>query len=320
MDHLDENPVSREVPATENVIPSVSENPAVRELILGRALEAENCAEENSRFSNYGHTALNEHGYIPTMAMDARFLPPRSVPPDIGQRNPWSMSTQLSSNRHTATPDVIHHPSPALPSAITLSPHPSITENQFMQVPPPPPVHGGAAGYANPPPIHGGVPGYANYQAPGIGMANHAHNHPFPFPYYYPMPPIPIQPPNPVRTLPTLTHIPLLNGRLDFAPWDSGIRSILRSLGLIGHIAVPGDPIDPLRPETLPSYPPTLAQGYGQAELMGYRQWWDRDAIADHIVTTRLSNLVRASLPPDNILGTRTARAIYEAIRQLYGL
>ena len=177
---------------------------------------------------------------------------------------------------------------------------------------PPPPVH------VAPLPVHIGIPGYANHQGPALGMGNAAYGA-YPFPYYYPMQPVQ-PPPNPVRTLPTLTHIPLLNSRLDFAPWDSGIRSVLRSLGLIGHIAVTGDPIDPLRPETMPSHPPNLTQGYDQAALMAYRQWWDRDAIADHVISTRLSNLVRASLPPDNILGTGTARAVYEAIRQLYGL
>ena len=116
-----------------------------------------------------------------------------------------------------------------------------------------------------------------------------------------------MQLPNSIRSLPTLTHIPILSGRLDFAPWDSGIRLILRSLGLVGHIAIPGDPIDPLQLETLPSYSPNLAQGYGQADLQVYRQWWDRDAIVDHVISTRLSNLVWASIPPDNILGTQTS-------------
>jgi len=70
----------------------------------------------------------------------------------------------------------------------------------------------------------------------------------------------------------------------------------------------------------MPSHPPNLTQGYDQAALMAYCQWWDHDAIADHVISTCLSNLVRASLPPDNILGTQMARAVYEAIRQLYGL
>jgi len=186
-----------------------------------------------------------------------------------------------------------------------FSPHPSTAENQFTHAPPPPPVHIG-------------IPGYANHQGLALRMGNAACGA-YPFPYYYPMPPVQ-PPPNPVRTLPTLTHIPLLNSRLDFAAWDSGIQSVLCSLGLIGYIAVTGDPIDPLCPETMPSHPPNLTQGYDQAALMAYRQWWDRGAIADHIISTCLSNLVRASLPSNNILGTRTARAVYEAIRQLYGL
>ena len=219
------------------------------------------------------------------------------------------MSTQHSSNP-------IHHPSPIIPHgspAVTFSPHLSTAENQFTHAPPPLPVHIGIPGYANhqgpalrmgntappppvhvaPPPIHIaplpvhiGIPGYANHHGPLLGMGNAAYGA-YPFPYYYPMPPV--QPlPKPVRTLPTLMHILLLNSHLDFAPWDSGIQSVLRSLGLIGHIAVTGDPIDPLRPEMMPSHPPNLTQGYDQAVLMAYHQWWDRDTIADHVISTHL--------------------------------
>ena len=122
------------------------------------------------------------------------------------------------------------------------------------------------------------------------------------------------------RNLPTLTHIPLLSSRLDFAAWESGVRSTLHSLGLVGHIASPDDPIDPLRPDTLPSYPPRVVDQRNQAELIGYQKWWEQDSIANHVVSTRLSGLVRASIPPDNILGTRTARAIFESVKTMYGL
>src|SRR6266511_615397 len=134
------------------------------------------------------------------------------------------MSTQPSSNP-------IHHPSPIIPHAspaVTFSPHPSMAENQFTHAPPPPPVHIG-------------IPGYVNHQGPALRMENAAYGA-YPFLYYYPMPLI--QPlPNPVCTLPTLMHIPLLSSHLDFAPWGSGIRSVLCSLGLIGHIVVTSDPI-----------------------------------------------------------------------------
>ena len=119
-----------------------------------------------------------------------------------------------------------------------FSPHPSMVENQFTHAPPPLPVHIG-------------IPGYTNHQGPALRMGNAAYGA-YPFPYYYPMPPVQ-PPPNPVCTLSTLTHIPLLNSHLDFTPWDSGIQSVLHSLGLIGHIAVTSDPIDPLCPETMPS-------------------------------------------------------------------
>jgi len=126
--------------------------------------------------------------------------------------------------------------------------------------------------------------------------------------------------PSSVRNLPTLTHIPILSSRLDFAAWDSGIRSTLRSLGLVGHIASQDDPVDPLRHDTFPSYPPRVVDQRNQAELVAYQRWWEQDAVADHVVSTRLSSIVHASLPPDNIMGTRTARAVYESIKTMYGL
>jgi len=89
---------------------------------------------------------------------------------------------------------------------------------------------------------------------------------------------------------------------------------------LVGHIASPNDPIDPLRRDTLPSYPPPVVDQGNQAEIMAYQKWWEQDAIADHVVSTHLSSIVRASIPPDNIMGTRTARTIYDSIKTMYGL
>ena len=144
----------------------------------------------------------------------------------------------------------------------------------------------------------------------------------YPNPQYYPQPLLyyGFPPQNPIHTLPTLTHIPLLTGRLDFTPWDSRIQLIHHSLGLIGHIASTGDPIDLLHPETLLSYPPRMTQGYSQQDLMAYHQWWDHNGIVEHVIMTRLSNLVCASLPPDNVSGECTACTIYKAICQLYSL
>ena len=95
---------------------------------------------------------------------------------------------------------------------------------------------------------------------------------------------------------------------------------MLRSLGLVGHIASPDNPVDPLHPDTLPSYPPHVVDQRNQAKLIGYQKWWEQDSIADHVVSTRLSGLVRASIPPDNILGTQTARVVFESVKTMYGL
>ena len=208
------------------VIPSISENPMLDEVIFNWALEVENRTEE---YVSRLHLPFNEYGYIPMTSVDPRFLPSRLVPPDIGQRNPWSISTQLSTNRQLVTPDVIHRPSPILPHphpspVITVNPHPFAKGNQVPGMGMANPVHQ----FAHIPPpstIHGGPP---HYQVPGVGLANQVHqylyNQPFP---YFSMPPVQMRPSNLIRSLPTLTHIPILSGRLDFAPWDSGICSIL---------------------------------------------------------------------------------------------
>jgi len=212
------------------------------------------------------------------------------------------MSAQSSHNGHpdlTPSPSIAHQPTPVMGHRHVAHPVPGF-------VLPPAPGSGVPHTQHLPHALH-------TQHLPHAPHAQHLHHAPYP-------PPVPFYPPNPVHTLPTLTHIPLLTGRLDFASWDSRIRSILRSLGLIGHISSTGDPIDPLRPETLPLYPPRLTHGYNQADLVSYCQWWDRDAVVDHIVTTRLSTLVPASLPPDNMLQTHTARTIYDDLQRLYGL
>jgi|SRR6266498_269788 len=95
---------------------------------------------------------FNEHGYIPTMPLNTRFLSPQSVPPDIGQRNPWLISMQPSSHRQIMSPNIICHPSPVIlhqNPMLTISLHLSVAENQSIHVPP-------SLALA----LHGGVPGY----------------------------------------------------------------------------------------------------------------------------------------------------------------
>ena len=48
------------------------------------------------------------------------------------------------------------------------------------------------------------------------------------------------------RTLPTVSHIPILTNKSDFFAWDEGVTSLLHANGLIGHILDPSEPLDPL--------------------------------------------------------------------------
>ena len=58
------------------------------------------------------------------------------------------------------------------------------------------------------------------------------------------------------RTLPTVTHIPILSGRADFGAWNDGVHMLILHLGYLGHIAERTSPgLVPL-PDRIPSYPP----------------------------------------------------------------
>ena len=120
------------------------------------------------------------------------------------------------------------------------------------------------------------------------------------------------------KTLPTVTHIPLLTSKTDFFAWDEGVTTLLRANGLIGHILDPSDPVDLYRPDRMASPPPTLSSCPLAEELNIFNLWWDRDNVAQHILVSRLGHLPRGHIPPPNI-ATRTALSIYQLLTQYYG-
>ena len=121
-----------------------------------------------------------------------------------------------------------------------------------------------------------------------------------------------------IKTLPTVTHIPLLTSKTDFFAWDEGVTTLLRANGLLGHILDPSEPMDLSRPDRMASPPPVLPHHALREEIAQFNSWWDRDNIAQHILVSRLGNIPRGLLPSPNI-ATRTALSIYKMLSQYYG-
>ena len=79
------------------------------------------------------------------------------------------------------------------------------------------------------------------------------------------------------KTLPSVAHIPLLTGQVDFGAWNNGVRTLILHLGYLGHISDP--PLsgrDPL-PDHIPSYMPVLSTTSTQDEHAAHRLWWECD-------------------------------------------
>lgn len=72
---------------------------------------------------------------------------------------------------------------------------------------------------------------------------------------------------------------------------------LIMNANLLGHIAdnpYPGATYDP---GLWPTYPPIVHQGSSSAQLQAFTDWWSRDGIASHILTSRLSPSVLGCLP-----------------------
>ena len=122
-------------------------------------------------------------------------------------------------------------------------------------------------------------------------------------------------------SLPSSKDVPLLTGKHDWGPWHSAVRTLILNANLLGHIAddpLPGAAFDP---GLWPTYPPTVHQRSSHADLQTFTDWWSRDGIASHILTSRLSSSVLGSLPIANerMGHRRSARAVYHTLRHQYG-
>jgi hypothetical protein len=235
-----------------------------------------------------------------------------------------SVSSSPHPHPHRDLPPHVYHAPNPLP--VPHIPQPPVTIHQPlpqqhvpqqhpippMQPSPPPMQPPPQYAYHGPPVWPGGFPGFS---APGYGMP--ANFPPYPFHAYMPYQP-PIVPPNPPRpSLPTTTHISILNGQSDFAAWHDGVRTLIRHMEGFGHIASLADPLLPHRPDLHPSQPPTVTAHSSQAELAACARWWEVDNIVQHVLLARLGASVRMILPEEN--KERTARDIYQTLKSNYG-
>ena len=200
---------------------------------------------------------------------------------------------------------VVQQPAPLppfVPRPLHLNP-----QHLPQHIPPPPPYvyH------------HGNGPG----QLPGYGIpVGGAHHYPYyPNPYYHiPPPPIYAPPPSPtIRSLPTTTHIGILNGQSDFAAWHDGVKALIRHLGGFGHITSMSDPVLPHQPNLSPSAAPLITPQSTQIERDEHTQWWNLDNVIQHVLLARLGSNVWMILPEEN--SERSAQDIYETLRTNFG-
>ena len=121
------------------------------------------------------------------------------------------------------------------------------------------------------------------------------------------------------KSLPVITTIHSLNSKTDFYAWDEGVCTLLRLLGIYGHIVDPAFPVDPLCPEQSPTLPPSLSQPPTSAEMKSLARWKDNDNVAQYVIVGRLGGLARQLLP-SAYMGTRTAYTMYSTITRYFGL
>ena len=123
----------------------------------------------------------------------------------------------------------------------------------------------------------------------------------------------------PSKSLPVITTIHSLNSKSDFFAWDEGVCTLLRILGIHGHILDPTLPVDLFRPDQSPALPPVLSQPPTPPELKALSRWQENDNVAQYVIVGRLGGLARQLLP-SAYMGTRTAYTMYATITRYFGL
>ena len=185
--------------------------------------------------------------------------------------------------------------------------------NPSFTVPPP---HLNSDHFASAPPL---PPSSFVYQQPVYD--NFPPSYVQPQPYFLP-PPLSLRAtsPSPTRskTLPSVTHIPILTSKHDYFAWDEAVTALIHANDLIGHILDPSTPVDPTRPDLASTPLPVLPLSPTALDIAALNRWWSKDKIVQHILVSRLGSVPRGLLLSSN-LATCTALSIYRLLLQYYG-
>ena len=178
------------------------------------------------------------------------------------------MNSHNSQHVHSLSPIVFLQPQP-LPqapynatSSIHIQPLPAYNAHSPIQIPnnaTPPPIH-----LPHPLTVHTATAPLQQVQH--ISLAN--------------------------SSLPSTKDVPLPTGKHDWGPWHLAVRTLILNANILGHIVD-----DPLLgavydPGLWPTYPPSVNQRSSQVELQSFNDWWSRNGVASHILTSRLSSCV----------------------------
>ena len=135
-------------------------------------------------------------------------------------------------------------------------------------------------------------------------------------------PPITSNLPTPfISSLPSTKDVPLLTGKHDWGPWHSAVRTLIVNPNLLGHIADDPHPGAAYDPGLWPTYPPVVHRDSTLEQLQSFTDWWSRDGLASHILTSRLSPSVLGCLPIANerMGQRRSSRTVYLTLHYQYG-
>ena len=108
------------------------------------------------------------------------------------------------------------------------------------------------------------------------------------------------------KTLPTVSHVPILTSKHDFFAWDEVVNSLIHANGLISHILDPSAPVDPGHLDLAPTPIPVIPAYPSASDVAALSRWWAKDSIAQHILVSHLSTIPRGLLPSANLV-TQTA-------------
>jgi hypothetical protein len=121
-------------------------------------------------------------------------------------------------------------------------------------------------------------------------------------------------------TLPVVSSIPFLRSRQDFFAWDQAICTLLRALGLYGHIVDPSSPfcLQPSSPDLFPTIKLLLSQPLTSSESAALNLWVANENVVQYIITSRLGASPHQLLPSAH--NDRTAVSLYKTLSKHFGL